>query len=88
MKKLATNFEKSFFFFFALQLTFKLKKMKKLFLFGGMLLMFTYCDITDYFMDESGVVKHKDGTTVEHSEINREVNSIVIPKRADLLKML
>lgn len=62
--------------------------MKKLFLFGGMLLMFTSCDITDYFMDESGVVKHKDGTTVEQKEIDREVNSNIIPKGADLLKRL
>lgn len=50
--------------------------MKKLFLLGGMLLMLTSCDITDYFMDESGAVKHKDGTTVEQTEIDGNAEAI------------
>lgn len=49
--------------------------MKKLFLLSGILLMFTSCDITDYFMDEFGVVKHKDGTVVSQSEINGNVEA-------------
>jgi hypothetical protein len=44
--------------------------MKKLFLVGTMLLMLTSCDIIDYFMDESGTVKHKDGTTVDQKDID------------------
>ena len=60
--------------------------MKKLLLLGGMLLMFSPCDITDYFIDENGVVKHQNGTVVAHIEINRQVNSIVIPKGTDFLQ--
>lgn len=62
--------------------------MNRLIVVLGILCLTTSCDITDYFMDESGVVKHKDGTTVEQSEIDRESNSRALRSGADLLKRL
>jgi hypothetical protein len=50
--------------------------MKKLFLGISILFLTTSCDITDYFMDESGVVKHKDGTTVDQKEINSNTEAV------------
>jgi hypothetical protein len=50
--------------------------MKKLFLLGTMSLLLSSCDITDYFIDESGTVKHKDGTTVDQKDIDENAEAV------------
>ena len=60
--------------------------MRKLFLLGGMLLMLTSCDITDYFMDESGVVKHKNGTTVDQKEIDGNAEAVEVQNKIKTFK--
>jgi hypothetical protein len=50
-----------------------------------MLLILNSCNITDYFIDENGVVKHKEGTVVEQKEIDEQINSN--PDAAEMAKI-